>query len=450
MVSVERREGFNIKISRVLKEATEHGLDLYLFVPGEIDLHRNVVPEGSFYHNAIHLKRTYYSNQRHLPLAHSRLARRDRSSPERYRLSLSLYAYQYVVALERLIAPLEGDPDRVDAEALEEIVELARNVPRSMRRNRPEDDNQLKYFINIDNYMSWITEQRLLKLVAGLPGDDDAQARLRHSLLEICRFENRYRHERQYNSSRAARNPSRISNKMRLLRRLIEYPVTLKQKNRELGAWEERGVKALATGLVMLVISVMMIEARSLVGDLTLRFVLILALLYAMREVFKEDLRNTLWRWLRRGRPKWRRQYFDVHSNEMVGQQREWLDYVRFKRLDDDIRATRGGSVTQREEVILQYRSRSRMLPIRFLSGYEETREIMMLDLSMIANLLEDSHHHVYQLQDGEVSREMVERRYQLNLVARSIRGARETTVQRWKINMSRSGIVDIEESTPR
>ena len=449
MVSVERREGFNIKISRVLREATEHGLDLYLFVPAEIDLHRNVVSEGSFYHNAIHLKRTYYSNQRHLPLAHSRLARRDRQSPERYRLSLSLYAYQYVVALERLIAPLEGYPDRVSVEALEEIIELARNVPKRMRRNRPGDDNQLKYFINIDNYLSWITEQRLLKLISGLPEWEDSQATARHDLLEICRFENRYRSEHRYNSSRASQSPSRISNKMRLLRRLIEYPVTLKQRTRELGAWEERGVKALATGVVMLVISVMMLEARNLVGDLTLRFVLILALLYAMREVFKEDLRNTLWRWLRRGRPKWIRQYFDVHSNEMVGQQREWLDYVRFRRLDDEIRATRGGGVTQREEVILQYRSRSKMLPTRFLSGYEETREIMMLDLSVIANLLEDSHHHVYQLLDGEVNREVVERRYQINLVARAIRGSQKTTIQRWKINMSRSGIVDIEESTP-
>ncbi|MFC0336395.1 hypothetical protein SAMN05421848_1023 [Kushneria avicenniae] len=449
MVSVERREGFNIKISRVLREATEHGLDLYLFVPGEIDLHRNVVPESSFYHNAIHLKRTYYSNQRHLPLAHSRLARRDRSTPERYRLSLSLYAYQYVIALERLIAPLEGDQQRVSVEALEEVIELARSVPRRMRRNRPGEDNQLKYFINIDNYMSWITEQRLLKLVSCLVEEEGPKQQARDSLLEICRFENRYRQEHQYNSSRAAQSPSRISNKMRLLRRLIEYPVTLKQKTRELGAWEERGVKALATGVVMLVISVMMLEARNLVGDLTLRFVLILALLYAMREVFKEDLRNTLWRWLRRGRAKWMRQYFDVHSNETVGQQREWLDYVRFKRLDNDIRAARGGSVTQREEVILQYRSRSKMLPTRFLSGYEETREIMMLDLSVIANLLEDSHHHVYQLEDDEISREVVERRYQLNLIARSIRGSRQTTLQRWKINMSRSGIVDIEESAP-
>ena len=62
-----------------------------------------------------------------------------------------------------------------------------------------------------------------------------------------------------------------------------------------------KGVKALAAGLVMVVVSVLMFEARSVLGDLTLRFFLALAVMYAAREVFKEDLRDTLWRWLRRG-----------------------------------------------------------------------------------------------------------------------------------------------------
>lgn len=460
MIGVERKEGFTLKISRILRESTSHKLDVYLFVPGELGLTTDVVSENAFYHGAIHVKRTYYSERHQLPLVLSRLARRGALDSEQYRLSLSLYAYQYVVALERSGRELHDgkrsshDSEAADEEAdarrasVEELIELAQDILKRLRRSRPEDERLLKYFTNIDNYLSWFTEQRLLSLVAHLPRDRHYKT-TKDRLLEICDAEREYRDAQEYNSVRVTRDPTRISNKMRLLRRLIEHPVTLKEKTQELGGGEQKAVKALATAVVMVFVSLGLLQARESLGDITALFVLALAVLYALREVFKDDLRNTLWRWLRKGRPKWRRQYFDVHSNQLVGRQLEWFDYQRYAKLDASIRAARKRNVAQREEVVLHYRSSSRMSPTRFLSGYEQTRETLTLDLAVLSRLMDKASHHVYRVKDGQVTRESVEKRHLINLVIREVKGEGEPTIQRWKVVMSRSKIVDIEEVEP-
>ena len=231
---------------------------------------------------------------------------------------------------------------------------------------------------------------------------------------------------------------------MRLLRRLIEHPVTLKQKTLELGSGEQKAVKAFATGLLMVFVSLGLLQLRDILGNITALFVLSMALIYALREVFRDELRNTLWRLLRKGRPKWRRQYFDVNSNALVGRQLEWFDYKRFSKLDEQIQQARERNVAQREEVVLHYRSSSRMSPTRFLSGYDKTRETLTFNLAQLTRLMDKESHHVYRLKDGQVSRESVEKRYLLNLVIRDEPPDAEPLIQRWKIVMSRSRIVDV------
>jgi len=512
VIHVERQDSLHLKISRVLQEETSHRLDLFLFVPGELGLTGRVIAEEDFYHAAIQVKRTYYSDRYRLPLVLSRLAERGKLDPEHYRLSLSLYAYQYVVAMEGSNQPLldaarrvrraekaaagkekgangkekgatgkeslsaarekpasgkpstpaanetreaaggpakerEGEKEETSLEArLEEHAELATGILKRLRRQQPAEESLSRYYVTIDNYLSWFTEQRLLALVANLPRGARFRE-IRKRLLAICREEGAYREAQEYNSERVTRDPTRMSNKMRLLRRLIEYPVTLKQKTQELGGGEQKAVKALATAVVMVFVSLGLLRVRDTLSDITALFVLAMAVIYALREVFKDDLRNTLWRLLRRGRPKWRRQYLDPTRNVPVGHQLEWFDYQRFLKLDEEIQRVRKRSVAQREEVVLHYRSRSRMSPTRFLSGYEHTRETLTLDLSPLARLMDKGSHRVYRLEEGQVVREEVEKRHLINLVIREVQGDRPPTLQRWKVVMSRSRIVDVERA---
>ena len=168
MISVERKDGFALKVSRILREATEHRLDMYLFIPGELGLNTNVVPEEEFYHSAIHVQRTYFSDQPLLPLVHSRLARRGKLTTEQYRLSLSLYAYQYAVGLEQSSHKLRNEKDGASQEAIEEVIALAQDILRRLRRNVPTDQTLLKYYANIDNYLSWFTRVKTTDAPKGI------------------------------------------------------------------------------------------------------------------------------------------------------------------------------------------------------------------------------------------------------------------------------------------
>jgi hypothetical protein len=465
LINVERKNSFQLRLTRRLKEETSHNLDVYLFVPGDLGLSTQLISEEAFYHAAINVSRTYYSDEYLLPLVHSRLASRNRLGSDSYRLSLSLYAYQYVEAMERTTRSMlvsanklrharqeereENSEVQESAVALRdqlhEMIDLSDGILKRLRRHQPDDESFNKYFANIDNYLSWFTEQQLLALVAHMPRGGEFTD-IRRRFISVCHREGEYRREQQYNAERVMADPTRMSNKMRLLRRLIEHPITLKQEALELGGGEQKAVKALATAVVMAFVSLGVLQLRNALGDITALFVLAMALLYAMREVFKDDLRNTLWRWLRKGRPKWRRQYLDPTRNAVVGRQLEWFDYKRFASLGDDIQQMRRRTVAQREEVVLHYRSSSRMSPTRFLSGYEHTRETLNLDISMLTRLMSKGKHHIYRLKDGQAVREGVERRHLFNLVIRETGSEDTPYLARWKVVVSRSGIVDVEK----
>ncbi|WP_087018003.1 hypothetical protein [Thaumasiovibrio subtropicus] len=464
MITVEKRDGMQLRLTHVQSETKERELEVFLFVPGELDLSPHVLTEDDFYHSAIHSKQTYYSNKNLLPLVHSRLASRGKLSTEQYRLSLSLYAYQYVLALEKTAHSLLHHPfvdkkrDNVESEdMLDEAYEaneywdavidaklLAESILRKLRRNIPSDKKLLKYFENIDNYLSWTTEQQFLALIAHLPRGD-MYPDIKDQLMETVQSENHYREEKRYNSRHAMRDPTRMSNKMRLLRRLIEYPVTLREKTTELGGTMNKIVKGSATAIVMLFVSYMILQAQWFLKDVTALFIVTLSGIYALREVFKDDLKNALWRWIRKGRPKWQKTYFDSTSSTQVGRKREWLEYLAYNKLDETIQKARRGKVSQREEVILHYKSESKLSITKFLSGYEQTREAILFDLRAIARLMEKGSQRIYRLKEDKVIKESVEKRHLINLITRTLDDNEEPVVQRWKIVMTRSKIVDIE-----
>ena len=444
MITVEKKDGHKVKISHVIQETTNRQLDMYIFVPGELGLNAKIIAEDEFFHNAIHGKRTYYSDVNHLPLVHSRLASRGKLSTEQYRLSLSLYAYQYALALEKTTQQLLEDKQERSLEEVEEVVQLAVRILKRLRRNIPTDEKLLKYYENIDNYLSWFTEQRCLALVAHLPRSN-SYADIKSLLLDTCEKETEHRSKHNYNSSKAMQDQTRMSNKMRLLRRLIEYPVTMKEKTIELGNTTKKVVTALATGIVMIFVTMMLIKARGVLGDITASFILVISVIYAAREVFKDDLKKMLWRWVRKGKAKWRKQFFDTNNGRLIGRQLEWLEYSSYSTLSPEIKAVRKHKVSQREETVLHYKSTTRMSPTKFLTGYEQTREAIMLDLRILSSLMEKGAQRIYQLKEGQVTKESVEKRHLINLITKETDEDNTVRIQRWKIIMNRSKIVDIE-----
>ncbi|CDU06794.1 conserved hypothetical protein [Vibrio coralliirubri] len=448
MITVDKQDAITLKINHAMAKTKKLDMDVYLFIPGELGLTPEVLSESAFFYSSITQKRAYYSDKTLLPLVHSRLAKRGRLSITQYRVSLSLFAYQYVIALDKAVSSLnKNDSDDVTADEVDEVIELALDILKKLRRSIPYEENLKRYYANIDNYLSWYTEQKFLSLVSHMPRGSEYST-IKERLLTLCDKETAHRKLNRYNSAKVREDVTRLSNKMRLLRRLIEHPIVLKEKTTSMGKNVKRAVKGIATGLVMVVVTTTVILARDFLGEITASFIVAMSFIYALREIFKDDLRDILWRWLRKGKPKWKRRYFDPTTNKSVGHKLEWLDYASFSKLADRIQSIRKKRVVQREEQILHYRSHTEMSTSTFMSGYEETRETLSISLRALTRLMDKGSNKVYRLNEGQVSRESVEKRHLLNLIIKENNHDNEPTYYRWKIVMNRSKIVDIEQIT--
>ena len=140
------------------------------------------------------------------------------------------------------------------------------------------------------------------------------------------------------------------------------------------------------------------------------------------------------------------RYYLDPTTNKAVGQKLEWLDYKNLLKLPDRIQLIRKKRVVQREEQILHYRSETEMSTSKFMSGYEETRESMMLSMRPFMRLMDKGSNKVYTLNNSQVSKESVEKRHLINLIAREDNHNDEPNYYRWKIVLNRNKIVAIEQ----
>ncbi|MDW2372759.1 hypothetical protein R7190_28700, partial [Vibrio sp. 1078-1] len=204
---------------------------------------------------------------------------------------LSLFAYQYVIALDKAVASLnKHESNSVTEDEVDEVIELTLEILKRLRRSIPYEENLKRYYVNIDNYLSWYTEQKFLSLVAHLPREGDYST-IKQRLITLCEKEQAHRKLNKYNSPRVVEDVTRLSNKMRLLRRLIEHPIVLREQTISMGNNIKRAIKGIATGLVMVVVTSTVILARDYLGEISASFIIAMSFIYALREIFKDDLR---------------------------------------------------------------------------------------------------------------------------------------------------------------
>ncbi|WP_022942776.1 hypothetical protein [Psychromonas hadalis] len=454
---VKQQEKLAIKLTHQIKRGQSRRIDLYFSLPKEMGINKNTLSETEYFNAAIKGRRAYFTEGLHLPLLHTRFASRMKRSPEEYKSNLNLFAYQYIVALDTdtqetlNIDDSEGLRDFYHAAI--DVTEQCLTILKKHRAHIPNDTKLLAIFENVDNYLSWYTEQSILRMLAKKPRHSEfSETRL--ALLTICEEENNYRKSKAYNTSATLSDPNRISNKMRLLRRLIEYGVIFKSDTHELGKITRKIVTGVATALIMSVVLILIIKTQGAFSKLSSLMIFILAIIYGVREVFKDDFKNMLWRWIRKGKPKWSRVLTDSTSQNELATQKVWLDYIKAKKLPEqavELLAQRHTQNKQSAE-FLHYRIETKVNKQGFQAGYDSVEETILFSLRPFARYLERGTGKVYEQNDPESNREKIqsisiERRYQINIVVAFDQGQYVEEFERYKITLNRSGIIDIEKS---
>ncbi|WP_041771309.1 hypothetical protein [Psychromonas sp. CNPT3] len=455
--TLKQQDKLSIKLSHKIKQGEYRRLDIYFLLPNEMGINKNTLSERDYFNAGIKGRRAYYTAGLHLPLLHTRFASRMKRSPEEYKSNLNLFAYQYIVALDTDIQDVLKIDDSTSLSefysATNELVEQSLLILKKHRSHIPSDNKLLSIFEAVDNYLSWYTEQSILGMLSQKPRHSEFSDE-RLALLDICHTENQYRQKKVYNSSVTLSDPNRIANKMRLLRRLIEFGVIFKSDTYELGKIIRKFVTGIATALIMSVVLILIIKTQGAFSNLTSLMIFLLAIIYGVREVFKDDFKNMLWRWIRKGKPKWSRMLKDPTSHNEIAKQKVWLDYIKSKNLPlqaKELLARRDTQNKQRSE-ILHYRIETKVNNHGFQAGYSSIEETILFSLRPLSRYLERGTGRVYERNDPSNNKEKIqkisiERRYQINIVVSIDQGLYTEHFERYKITLNRSGIIAIENS---
>ena len=447
MILLKQDENLSFIIEPELKPRTEQRLDLYFSIPNEMSVNPQTLSEESFFNNNFKSHLAYNANNIHLPLVRSRFVSKNKGEQQDYRQNLNLFCYQVRLALN---ADIKDTLKHQEAEEFYpvaiELCEQTKGLLKKLRRYTPDDEKLLPFYKNADNYLSWHVEQSFLKLLDEGPRSSDF-AKERSDLLEFCKAENSYRDEQEYNSQSTLEDANRITNKMRLLQRLIEHGVVLNRTTRHLNSYLKRMVKGTVTAVIMAFVMLVVLNARSNFTEVTATLILILGVIYGLREIFKEDITRVIWRAIVRGRPKWRFQFKNSITKDKIASQYIWLEYTSFKRLPKAVRRIFSKRRHQNKQAAqwLHFASETQVNAKEFLPGYDTLQQTMQFSLAPFARYLKRGEGKLYHLDSNKISKKAVERRYQLNVVLVFTQSEDETLYQRYKITLNRSKIVNIE-----
>lgn len=446
-IKLSQDENLSIKLSYQLLPSDLQRLDLYFSLPDEMGIGPKTLEEEHYFHSSIQTHSAYYSDQLHLPLVRSRFISQQKGEQSDYRLNLNLYSYQIRIALDNDIK--QALKLKESKEFYPQSIVLAEQISgllKKLRRYTPPDQKLKAYFENADNYLSWQVEQSFLKLLSSGPKSSDYTTE-RNFLLALCKSENQYRKDNQYNSEITLADPNRITNKMRLLQRLIEYGVVFQKEVKNLNSNLRRVVRGTVTAIIMAFVMLLVLNARTNFTEVTIALVGMLGLIYGLREIFKDDITRVIWRWIQKGLPKWKNIYTNSVNKSRVATQTIWLGYIHEKDLPsqvDDLFQTRRQQNKQAAQ-LLHFRCDTKVNVKAFLPGYNEIQQHINFNLTPFIRFLKRGEGRLYSLDDKKIVKQAVERRYQINVVLVQTDKFNQSQIQRYKITLNRSNIINVE-----
>jgi hypothetical protein len=193
-------------------------------------------------------------------------------------------------------------------------------------------------------------------------------------------------------------------------------------------------------------VMVLVLNARSSFTEISLALIAFLGVIYGLRETFKEDITRLIWRKIQKGRPKWQHLFSHSVNKKRILSQILWLEYLNAKDLPKKVNQLFQTRRHQNKQAarLLHFRCDNKVLVKEFLPGYDDIQQQLFFNLTPFVRFLKKGAGRLYSLEGQKISSQGVERRYQINLIL-SQKGKSEEHLQRFKITLNRSEIVNIE-----
>lgn len=444
MFLLKRKGDFRLQLTRTLKKPGKHRVELYLFTPHESNFSSWTLAEDQFFFQALN----HSFGLLGLP-GEDRASNKAETafsllSPH-YEIMFGSWLFQYQASLGRLSQQLQNaeNPD----ELLSRALRLSQNFAQRMRKSAPQQSSQLRYFRQMDIYFSWHTEQFLLQHLSA-EQSASVSSEVRQAISEFLTQEHKYRQEKKYLNEFHG-SATRVWNRMNLYHRLLEYPVMLRAKITALGAGTQKAVKAVSTMLVMSLFTYFLFNIRDANETLSITLLLGIALIYAIRDLLRDDMISNITRWLRKGKPRWKIRLHMPYTKKLLAQQWVWLNYRKLPDLSPQIRERSGKWATNEERQIICYRSE--LLFDKAALDKDEIRERITLDCEQLCAMIQASHNKLFVSNDeqdllADIQAHPIEKQHDYNLLlVYSQPGQADSSAQRWRLRLGSQGIVQCE-----
>lgn len=440
MFSLKRKGDFRLQLTRTLKTPGHYDIQLYLFTPHETNFAAWTLTEQHFYFSSLLHRFGLLGTP-----AQERVSKEDSSfallSPH-YEITYGSWLFRYKASMDRLRQQLQSS-GVASAETITRALRLSETYAQRLRRTVPEKSGQQRYFRQMDIYFSWFVEQFLLECMT-LQGYQELDSELRDTVNEFLLEEYRIRKEREYLADFHGK-PTRVWNRMSLYHRLLEYPVLLRAKLTELGSGTHKLVKAATTTLIMGLFTYVLFNARS-ASHLSVTLLLVIAVVYGLRDLLRDDLITMVTGWLRKGRPRWKSRLLMPYTNQLMAQQMVWLDYYKWNDLPPDV-AEHSGKWAGEERHIICYRTHLHL--DKAALEQNEIQERMNLDCEQLCELIEPTRNRLFKLADetapfSDIEAHSIEKQHDYNLLLVFTEpGKQHSSAQRWRLRLGANGIVE-------
>lgn len=446
MFSLKRKGDYRIQLTRTLKDPGRYEVEMYLFTPQESGFSAWTLTERQFFFSSLE----HVFRLQGLPDL-DRVMKTDNSftllSPH-FEILYGSWLFQYRATMDRLRQPGQSSEFAI---ALKRALRVTQNFAQRLRKSPPKKSQQKGYFRLVDIYFSWYAEQYLLESMTQ-EGYAEIEQELRDGIQEFLQQEYRHRQEREYLGEYHG-TPTRIWNRMSLYLRLLEYPVLLRAKVMELGAGTRKAVKAGSTILVMSLFTYVLLIVRDGRQEWSLTLLLGIALIYALRDLLRDDMIDGITNLLRKGKPRWRVRLLQPYVNKLLGLQRVWLDYRKLQELSQQVREHSDKWANNDERHIICYRSELYVDK----EGLEQSQieERLILDCKELCEMIQTTHDTLYAWSETDnpsspVQAHTIEKQHDYNLLIVHKGPEGYSSAQRWRLRLGGQGVVKCDSKKAR
>jgi len=440
MFSQKNKSEYVLEFIRALPRSKKTVTSLYLFPPGEAEHLPELLDRAEWNARPVDFRYRVLGipedKKQHIEQSVSLL------SPH-YETLRSTWLASFLRSLEKVQYQIQQAG--LVEQHVSRLILLLKGFAKRIRTNVSSEPRQSRYQRQLDVYFSWLAEQSLLTLIKHEYWTELPEA-IRAELMDYLHEEMEYRKTQGYVKELDSRS-ARVFYRMQLYRRFLDRYILLKPDVIELGNLARRTIKAFITTLIMSAFTVFIFYYRDSGYSLSIGLILTVALVYALRDLLRDDLVRVLTDRIRKDKALWKLRYRKSKKTPLLFQQFLWRSVISFDQLPERVKKNSGKWFFSAGKNI--FFLRSEIDSEGYLNLEETIEESIEIDFKPFADLLSSvkTPIYYYDINDDEaqVGTHLIEQRhyYNLVLVTEDLQAEEPVKVQRWKLTLTAEGIVN-------